>query len=145
MVILRNGIFIGLISGVILGLFLKFAQMITGKKVYTLLLNIDFLYNKPLSEMIEFILHLLISFIIGIIFVAICEIKKITNLKARFILSLLLTFPTFFLYFPLTILAIKETPNINDIYAIFLWIFAHLIYAIILPLNLNLWPFRKAS
>lgn len=135
MVKIKTGLITGLISGVILGLFLKLSQMITGHKVYTLLLNIDFLYNKPLPEMIEFVLHLLISIIIGIVFVSICELKGLVKFKEKFILSLILTSPTFLLYFPLTVLAIKNTPSVSNIPAISLWIIGHLLYALILPIN----------
>ncbi|MBM7603476.1 putative membrane protein YagU involved in acid resistance [Metabacillus crassostreae] len=135
MVKLKTGLFTGLISGVILGLFLKSSQMITGHKVYTLLLNIDFLYNKPLPEMIEFVLHLLISVIIGIVYISICDFKGLVRFKEKFILSLILTAPTFLLYFPLTILAIKNTPSVSNISAISLWVIGHLLYALILPIS----------
>lgn len=135
MVKIKTGILIGLTSGVILGLFLKLSQQVTGHRVYTLLLNIDFIYSKPLPEFIEFLLHLLISVIIGIVFASICGLKELVEYKDRFMLSLVLTAPTFFLYFPLTILAIKNTPSVTDSSSIILWVLGHLLYALILPIR----------
>ena len=40
---LRLGISIGMFSGIILGLCLKWIEWLTGKQVYTLLLNVDFI------------------------------------------------------------------------------------------------------
>lgn len=54
-------IYIGLISGILLGLFLKLVENITGILVYTLLLNIDFIPGVGAikwTEPIEFIFHL---------------------------------------------------------------------------------------
>ncbi|MFP3786948.1 hypothetical protein, partial [Burkholderia sp. SIMBA_024] len=51
-----SGILTGILSGVVLGFFLKTIQFYTGEKVYTLLLNIDFVPGLPptLPEFIEF-------------------------------------------------------------------------------------------
>ncbi|APH07079.1 hypothetical protein A9C19_11895 [Bacillus weihaiensis] len=137
---IKRGVLSGLYSGIILGLFLKVIELTSGLKVYTLLLNIDFIYPNPLPELVEFSLHVFVSLLIGIVFVALCQSFKITKRNSRFFLALLITFPTLFLYFPLTLLAIKETPSIDNFHAIFWWVLAHLLYAVILPIPLRTKP-----
>ncbi|WP_201716699.1 hypothetical protein [Rossellomorea arthrocnemi] len=129
------GIVLGLISGTILGLFFKWIQGSTGIRVYVLLLNVDFIpvfASKNLPEWQEFSFHLLISIIIGVVFVYLKEKLNISS-KGGWLLSMLLTFPTVFLYFPLSYLAVQEVPGILNGMAIFLWTAGHLIYALSIP------------
>ncbi|BCB03205.1 hypothetical protein KH172YL63_13380 [Bacillus sp. KH172YL63] len=124
----------GLLSGTALGLFLKGMQSLTGIKVYVLLLNVDFipiLGSNPLPEWFEFLLHLLVSCGIGIIFVSLVKRFQLSA-KGAVILAFLLTLPTVFLYFPLSYLAIKEVPSLMDGKAIVLWSFGHILYALTL-------------
>lgn len=121
---LRLGISIGMLSGIILGLCLKWIEWLTGKQVYTLLLNVDFIpIIGPIQwpEWVEFVFHLLIAVVIGIVFVYI--VGKLNNMSIRKIVlcSFLLTLPTIPLYFPLTLLALKPTPAVDDLLAIFYW------------------------
>ena len=132
---ISKGFVIGLISGTLLGLFLKGMQAVTGIKVYVLLLNVDFIpifTSKHLPEWLEFIFHLAISCMIGILFVYILEKWDVTR-KGSWIPSLVLSFPTVFLYFPLSYLAIKDVPGLFDSTAIFIWTVGHLLYALSLP------------
>ncbi|MBM7703365.1 hypothetical protein [Metabacillus iocasae] len=132
---IKSGITIGLISGSVLGLFLKWIETITGKKVYTLLLNIDFIPvigAVTWPESIEFFFHLLIAFIIGILFVYAAKKFTTQSWKWLLVISTILTLPTIPLYFPLTILAIKETPALNDFMAILYWTIGHLLFALTL-------------
>ncbi|MEH6882539.1 hypothetical protein V7Z92_01165, partial [Priestia megaterium] len=94
---LRLGISIGMLSGIILGLCLKWIEWLTGKQVYTLLLNVDFIpIIGPIQwpEWVEFVFHLLIAVAIGIVFVYI--VGKLNNMSIRKIVlcSFLLTLPT---------------------------------------------------
>jgi ribose/xylose/arabinose/galactoside ABC-type transport system permease subunit len=129
--VLRLGISIGMLSGIILGLCLKWIEWLTGKQVYTLLLNVDFIpIIGPIQwpEWVEFVFHLLIAVAIGIVFVYI--VGKLNNMSIRKIVlcSFLLTLPTIPLYFPLTLLALKPTPAVDDTVAIFYWTAGHLIF-----------------
>ncbi|MED4237605.1 hypothetical protein [Priestia megaterium] len=129
---LRLGISIGMLSGIILGLCLKWIEWLTGKQVYTLLLNVDFIpIIGPIQwpEWVEFVFHLLIAAAIGIVFVYI--VGKLNNMSIRKIVlcSFLLTLPTIPLYFPLTLLALKPTPAVDDAVAIFYWTAGHLIFS----------------
>lgn len=128
---LRLGISIGMLSGIILGLCLKWIEWLTSKQVYTLLLNVDFIpIIGPIQwpEWVEFVFHLLIAAAIGIVFVYI--VGKLINMSIRKIVlcSFLLTLPTIPLYFPLTLLALKPTPAVDDAVAIFYWTAGHLVF-----------------
>jgi uncharacterized membrane-anchored protein YitT (DUF2179 family) len=61
--------FAGIVSGIFLGLILKLVEYVTGLKVYTLLLNVDYvplLRNYEITELGEFALHIVISIILAI-------------------------------------------------------------------------------
>lgn len=131
----KLGLMAGTISGIALGLILKGIQALTGDLVYTLLLNIDFIpivgsINWP--EIIEFAFHLIISLIIGVVYSIGCARYFPGRKKAQAVLAYVLTLPTVFLYFPLTYLAIKPTPDLMDLSAIGYWTLGHAIYAAIL-------------
>lgn len=125
-------IYIGLISGILLGLFLKLVENLTGILVYTLLLNIDFIPgigSVKWAESIEFVIHLLVSILIGFVFVfLVIKLQIGQNIKKLLALSFLLCLPTFALFFVLSLLAIKEVPAWNDWTAFGYWTFAHLFY-----------------
>ncbi|CAN7444950.1 hypothetical protein [Rossellomorea sp. LjRoot5] len=125
---------IGLISGTILGLFLKWMQGLTGIKVYVLLLNVDFipLFASTLPEWLEFSFHLLISCGIGLVFVYLMEKLNVSE-RGAWLLSLLLTFPIVFLYFPLSYLAVQDVPRFLDGTALTIWTIGHLLYGLSLP------------
>ncbi len=81
MVKIRLGILSGFLSGVVIGFFLKIVQFLTNIEVYTLLLNMDFIYSKPLNEPIEFSLHILVSIFIGVLFTNLSQ--KVTGKKVK--------------------------------------------------------------
>ncbi|KIL44747.1 hypothetical protein [Jeotgalibacillus soli] len=132
---LLKGLWIGVWSGIVLGFYLKVMEMLTGIKVYTLLLNIDFiplLGSVSFPEWIEFFFHLIVSIIIGILYVYSLNFFHNTG-KKQWLFALILTLPTIFLFFPLSILSIKEVPEIDDFPAFLLWTSGHLIYFFTLP------------
>lgn len=125
---MKAGIWAGFWSGIILGFFLKALQDITDIKVYTLLLNVDFIpYIGDITcpEWIQFLFHLLVSLTMGLA-LSFAAMRLHQNV---YMLSFLLTFPTIFLYFPLSALAIQEVPAATDIAAFLLWIAGHALYA----------------
>lgn len=134
---IRRGAFTGLISGILMGVFIKALEVLSGKKVYVLLLNVDFIpgfNNANLSEPAEFSLHLIVAVVIGIIFAFLVEHFHLFDKRRQYLVALGITFPTILLYFPLTILAIKETPAPTDVIAILLWSIGHLAFAVFLPI-----------
>ncbi|MET1013437.1 MAG: hypothetical protein ABWX61_02875 [Paenisporosarcina sp.] len=125
-------IYIGLTSGILLGLFLKLIEKITGILVYTLLLNIDFIpgiESIKWAESLEFFFHVLVSILISFVFVyLVIKLQIGQNFKKLLGLSFLLCIPTFALFFILSLLAIKEVPAWNDWDAFGYWTLTHLFY-----------------
>ncbi|MGD7051860.1 hypothetical protein [Sutcliffiella horikoshii] len=134
---IRRGAFTGLISGILMGVFIKALEILSGKKIYVLLLNVDFIpgfKNANLSELAEFFLHLIVAVMIGIMFAFIVERFLLFDKRRQYLVAIGITSPTILLYFPLTILAIKETPAPTDVIAILLWSIGHLAFAVFLPI-----------
>lgn len=131
-------IYIGLMSGILLGLILKFIEHLTGVGVYTLLLNVDFIPiigTIQWTEPVEFLFHVIISIIIAFIFVKLIYYFQLgTSFSKLLLLSFVLSLPTFGLYFILSELAIKEVPLWNDWIAFTYWSIGHLIYVWVLAL-----------
>ena len=135
--LISTSLYIGIVSGLLMGLFLKLIESITGFLVYTLLLNVDFL---PLLgrfnwiEPIEFLFHLLVSIFIAFIFIYFVETMHIgSNFPKSLFLSFIICLPTFSSYFVLSGLAIKDVPKWNDWLAFAYWCMAHLFYMWMLP------------
>jgi hypothetical protein len=122
----------GALSGFALGFFLKFIEASTGKKVYTLLLNVDFIpfFNRIIwPQWIEFFFHLIISFMIAAGFFIL-----LLHFNRPYITALIVTSPAVMLYFPLSLLAIKPVAGVNDVLAFLYWTAGHLLYAFVLGL-----------
>jgi hypothetical protein len=140
--IFLKGSALGIISGLILGLILKMIEGLTNQKVYTLLLNIDFI---PLlgaikwPETVEFIFHLIVSWFLGLIFYYLSERWRY-EYKQRWLLSAILSFPAILMYFPLSTLAIKEVPDATNMEAFLYWFVAHLLFMLSM---VHLYPFLK--
>ncbi|MGD6833162.1 hypothetical protein ACQCT5_13415 [Sutcliffiella halmapala] len=131
-----RGALTGFISGSIMGLAMKGLEAIFSKKIYILLLNVDFIPfigSRNLPEIVEFLLHVLIAVFIGIIFAWLME-RKANSKTSPYFWSFLLTLPTVFLYFPLTILAKKDTPPVDDLISFSLWTIGHILFAILIPI-----------
>lgn len=130
-----KAILLGGISGLVLGLLFKWIETMMNIKIYTLLLNIDFM---PLigkihwGEPLEFVFHTLFSCIISYIYILIIEVKKVRYLKNYLFWALIVTIPTIPLYFPLSNLAIKDVPANNNFCSVLFWTIGHIIYALIL-------------
>ncbi|UII57265.1 hypothetical protein LS684_07440 [Cytobacillus spongiae] len=133
----KLALFLGIASGLILGFFLKVIEVATGNKVYTLLLNVDFvpiLGAMAWHEAIEFLFHLLFSIGLSILFVFIISRYSIEKLSSYLFIGVVVTLPTVFLYFPLVLLAQKDVPTIKDVESIFYWSTGHLLYGLSLGL-----------
>ncbi|WP_108669837.1 hypothetical protein [Peribacillus acanthi] len=139
-----RGVIAGVVAGLGLGFLLKGMEKMTGIPVYSLLLNVDFIpffRAHPLSEIKEFLLHLLVSISIGVVYMFFVTSNKITSYKIGFLYATLLTLPAILLFFPLSYLAVDRiVPKPNDFIAIALWVFSHLVYCLILSLFIK----RKA-
>ncbi|NUU78693.1 hypothetical protein [Paenibacillus xylanilyticus] len=136
-----SGSLTGVISGLFLGFFLKAIQAYTGEKVYTLLLNVDFVPWLPptLPEWIEFTLHLGVSIIIGIFYF--CWIQRSGHPLLR---GILIGAVSSLLYIPLSQLS-SRVPGLLDFRAISLWVMGHLLFGILLGVCGRIWKRQKGD
>lgn len=129
--------YLGVVSGILLGLLLKLIESITTVRVYKLLLNIDFIPiigGIAWGETVEFIFHVLVSIVIAFVFVyLVIRLRIEKSFPKLLFLSFILCLPTFGLYFLLSSLAIKEVPAWNNWLAFTYWSVAHLFYVWVLP------------
>ncbi|CEG31693.1 hypothetical protein ACPOM7_24770 [Peribacillus castrilensis] len=127
---------IGLINGLLLGWIMKWVEMLSGKQVYKLLLNVDFL---PLigavswSEESLFFFHLLFSLAITYSYVYILHPLKAFRKWNKYALAFITIIPAIMLYFPLSALSKTEVVLPSDLTAFFLWTILHLFYGLSLP------------
>jgi len=129
-IILRGGI-AGLIAGLVLGLFLKWLEALTGIRVYTLLLNVDYLPFLRFSELGDFLLHMIVSIPLAMILYWLAWKKHWRQpvIGQMLLCSLVVGI---FLY-PLTLLS-ERTPALFSLGAILLWLLGHMIYGLVLGL-----------
>ncbi|BBH19360.1 hypothetical protein Back11_07050 [Paenibacillus baekrokdamisoli] len=120
----------GLVAGSILAAVLKYLQVKTNKRVYTLLLNIDFIPYTPknLPETMELALHLAVSVPLGMIYLLIVQ-----RWGHRFLFGLFLGLVSACTWIPLTLVS-DRVPSISDFVALFLWLSGHAIFGLILSL-----------
>ncbi|RNF40717.1 hypothetical protein [Planococcus salinus] len=145
---LLKGIWIGFWSGMLLGILLKWIEYMTGERVYTLLLNVDFIPfigAVDWSEPVAFAFHLIISLAIGIAYVYIAK-RRNYAFGHLVLLSLGFCFPLFLLYFPLSALAIRDDiPQMTNVSAYLYWVFAHLTFALALPVLYKTFERKNAA
>lgn len=134
-----RGTLIGIISGVLLGLFLKWIESLTGFKVYTLLLNVDyitFLNELHLNELADFSLHLIVSIALVIVIMILIQIRK-WNKRRQFWHVIWINGVIGLLLYPMTTVLSERTPEIFDIGAISWWVIGHLLYGVIVAIMLQ--------
>ncbi len=133
-----SSLYMGTASGILLGLLLKLVEFVSQIRVYTLLLNVDFIPfigQIEWSEPIEFLFHVIISICLAYVFIYLADLLHLKkSLFKLWLLSFILCLPTLGLYFILSVSAIKVVPAWNDWLAFTYWTIAHLIYAWVLPL-----------
>jgi hypothetical protein len=123
----------GIVSGIFLGLILKLVEYVTGLKVYTLLLNVDYvpvLRNYETTELGEFVLHLMISIMLALTLQSYLQTKEWDMSKKKKFITLLSIAVGIILY-PTTMLS-ERTPELTNIYAFLSWIIAHAVYGKVL-------------
>jgi hypothetical protein len=130
---LNGPVWAGIASGILLGLFLKMIEHITSVKVYTLLLNVDYvpvLKELKLPELIEFSLHLVISVLLSIALAIFLKQKNWSRERGLSWVSLVCLAVGLLLY-PTTVLS-NRTPELTDPAALLFWLAGHLLYGIAL-------------
>ncbi|WP_067727944.1 hypothetical protein [Oceanobacillus damuensis] len=120
----------GIISGLILGGFLKLAEQWTSKKVYVLLMNIDYfpvVGEWVLSGTMEFSLHLIVSVVLVYVLYIWLKSRNIqTRPKPYIIINTLIGG----LLYGTTALS-ERTPRIADLEALFYWLAGHMLYGFV--------------
>ncbi|MFJ5791863.1 hypothetical protein ACIP9G_17510 [Lysinibacillus sp. NPDC093197] len=134
----RQVIIASFVAGCIFGAFFKVVENLTGSRVYTLLLNVDYIpiiKNFRFPEVIEFIFHLIISWLITAVLCAIRNKYKWNN-------SMLMRNSVFIqifigcMLFPTTIFS-KRTPIITDYFALSWWLIGHIVYGALIGILLK--------
>lgn len=135
---IMKGFNAGVLSGVFLGLFLKIIEQVFGVKVYTLLLNVDYIpYLKDLTlhESMEFLLHLIVSVVLAIILFHLSILYHWTK-RQIFTCTVLACFFIGLILYPTTALS-DRTPSITSISGIIAWMVGHVLYGFVLAYFLN--------
>ncbi|MHA6260143.1 hypothetical protein ACXYMX_09530 [Sporosarcina sp. CAU 1771] len=134
----RNGIIksivYGVVSGVFLTLLFKQIEQVTLYRVYTLLLNVDYipiLNEYQLSESIEVLFHLIVSVAVSIcLYIALIILKLDSKKKAIYFSIAVCTLIGGLLY-PTTAFS-ERTPEITSLPSIFYWLVGHALYGCLL-------------
>lgn len=121
----------GIITGLIMSYFFKAIEIATSYKVYTLLLNIDYipiLKDLQLSEFAEVGLHLFVS-----IFLTVCLYLFLcySSYTHKLVLCSIICVIVGILLYPTTLLS-DRTPPFTSIPSILLWVTGHLLYGLAL-------------
>jgi hypothetical protein len=127
----------GIISGLIMAGFLRVVESMTQIKVYTLLLNVDYIPVARAAtgiEWLELSMHMVIAVLLSW-FIAKLIIPRFPSRERAIAVIVLFTLVIGILLFPSTILS-ERTPQINDGEAWMWWLSAHLLYGWVLGLVL---------
>src|SRR5690625_770295 len=122
-------ILIGLISGVVLALFIKIPQLLWGTKAYNLLFEVSYIPGlnqlRPIWLIQGFFHFGTCIFSIAILYHILAQFKKETHLLSYIIV---IGIGSTLLYF-LTLLS-ENTPPINDYVAWFFWTLGHVLFSL---------------
>lgn len=132
-VLLKKAFITGILSGIVLGVFLKVVESFTGIKVYTLLLNVDYIpiiQGFKLHELIEFALHLVISIALAFCLLIFFHSKGWSKNRILYF-TILVSIFIGLLLFPTTLLS-SRTPSITSFPAWFYWLTGHGLYGWVL-------------
>ena len=121
---------IGIISGLILGGYLKIIEWFTGKKIYVLLMNIDYfpvIGRMEINAVTEFGLHLFVSVLLVFVIYFLFLKWNIVTRSLPYILGNALIGGILYI----TTILSERTPAIDDLSALTYWICGHILYGII--------------
>ncbi|WP_313894215.1 hypothetical protein [Psychrobacillus sp.] len=131
---LQKAFIYGLISGLFLAVFLKMVEKITQLKVYTLLLNIDYIpyiNTFVFPELIEVGFHLIVSIALAIGLYLSLVYKNIFSRTKIIFLCIFVCFFIGLMLFPTTMFSDK-TPQFTSIPSFSYWIVGHVMYGYII-------------
>ena len=124
----------GLLTGLLLAALLKFVEQTTHLKVYTLLLNVDYIpyINKfVFPEFIEVIFHLIVSIILACCLYLLIVYRQMLSRKKVIVLCTLFCFFIGAALFPTTALS-NRTPPFSSVPSFLYWMIGHAIYGYML-------------
>ena len=116
---------VGLVSGLVLNYYFKFIEWLTGDKVYTLLLNVDYfpiLKNYTFPEWIEISFHMVVSFALAFIYAWLWK-----RWNKPFLYTVLTALLIGLIIYPTTGFS-DRTPEVTDLSALAWWQTGHLLY-----------------
>lgn len=137
--LLLKATLIGTLAGLALTLFFKVIQFLTGYKVYTLLLNIDYipiLNRFQFPEVVEVAFHLIVSIVLSLILLVLIQKLQIISNTRIIALSVSVSFVIGALYFPTTLLS-DRTPPFTSFPSLAYWTIGHVLYGFTLGILLS--------
>ncbi|MDW0113430.1 hypothetical protein QT711_09545 [Sporosarcina saromensis] len=130
---------IGIVAGLLLALFFKVVEERTSHKVYTLLLNIDYipvLNTVQFPEIVEVGFHIIISIAVCLFLFLFIRFKKITQSRRIIRFCVVVNVLIAILYYPTTLLS-ERTPAFTNLWALVFWIIGHIGYGWIVGVLLS--------
>ena len=130
----KKPILSGLISGLVLAVLFKLTEALTHLKVYTLLLNVDYIpYINTFAfpELIEVGFHLVVSIALAICLYLLFIQIKVTSRKQIIVICTTVCFIIGVVLFPTTTLS-DRTPDLTSIPSFSYWIAGHIIFGFVL-------------
>ena len=131
---LQTAVLYGLISGLLLATLLKIVEYITHLKVYTLLLNVDYIpyvNTFVFPELVEVCFHLIVSFALAICLYLLIVFRKNSSRKQIIFICTFVCFIIGATLFPTTIFS-ERTPAFTSIPSFSYWMVGHIMYGFIL-------------
>jgi len=135
---LQKAVLYGLISGLFLAALLKIVEQITHFKVYTLLLNVDYIpyiNTFVFPELIEVGFHLIVSIALAIFLYLLIVYRKVSSRRKIIVLCMFVCFIIGMALFPTTTFS-ERTPELTSIPSITYWIAGHICYGYVLGIFL---------
>ncbi|WP_432355624.1 hypothetical protein [Sporosarcina sp. A2] len=125
----------GLISGLILTCLFKWLESVTGEKIYTFLLNVDYIPvigDISFPEWIEVVFHLIVSIVVTIGFYLMFQLRT-TWKRQSLLICTGVSIVIGIALFPTTALS-DHTPEITDGLSLLYWLLGHAVFGAVLGL-----------
>jgi hypothetical protein len=129
---MQRAILAGIGAGLFIGIFFRIVEFEWQIRVYTLLLNVDYvpvLSNLALTEATEFSIHMMISVGIALVFY---RLVQRTPYAKRIVITFISWSLALGILLYLTTLLSAKTPDIFDVSAICVWLVGHALYGFLL-------------
>lgn len=136
----------GLVGGLMMAGFLRVIESVSGLKVYTLLLNVDYIpfFKRATGvEWLELSMHMVVS--IGVSWFIVVGLFRVVNTATvwkAYVSVILFSLLIGILLYPSTVLS-ERTPALGDPAAWFWWLASHVLYGIVMSALLQ--PFMSPT